>query len=197
MLGEHGLAATYLERAYLGMESRVRELRAAQDEEGLPGEPKEPEGIELNPGAGRGAEKDPGETEEPPETGGGGEPAGETLLPRAAPRRAPPTPEEVQARIQLLEKAMIEIAATAGILHFLAGDRQQCEAWFARAFAVSPTSAYVELKLGLSLIAEGRASAAIVNLDKFRLAVPGTAGSFLGVLLDRIERKHGIVRGGK
>ena len=204
LLGEHGLAASYLEKAFLGIEIRVRDLRERMAEEGLPPSKEEPgTGGESR----KGKIPDPGESEGPGERDGkegggesapkGGEeekPAEDPVLP-PTPALPPPAPGAVAAQVQRLERAMVELAAAAGTLYFLAGEPPKSEEWFGRAFALDPTSPYVELKLGLSLLVEGRPAAAAANLARFRKTLPASAAPFLGVLLDRIGVKYKIAKG--
>ncbi|MHC4779587.1 MAG: tetratricopeptide repeat protein, partial [Planctomycetota bacterium] len=105
---------------------------------------------------------------------------------------APPEPRNVQTRgqqIRALQQASIEIAAVIGVLCYLTSDFPKADDWFARAFEIDPTSYFLDLKLGLALLREGRKEKAGQHFGKFRKGFEGCEGVLIITLLDRIEMK--------
>ena len=95
--------------------------------------------------------------------------------------------ETIPARINAGESAAVEFAAAAALKHILSGDRARVDEWFARSFALDPTSRFVELKLGVALLLEGREQKARENLARFIGSLRGGARLFFQALLDALS----------
>ena len=92
-------------------------------------------------------------------------------------------------QVRSLERAGSELAAVIGLLHHLTGDFPKAGEWFALAFEKDPASRYVELKLALVLLREGRPEAAAKHLEKFRASFKENEGSVIRSLIDRLDKK--------
>ncbi|MHC5038236.1 MAG: tetratricopeptide repeat protein [Planctomycetota bacterium] len=122
----------------------------------------------------------------------------EEQLLEANPEKGEPEPggsriqTAAQERIKAMEAALIEIAAMAGLLQFLGGELSQSQIWFGRAFALDPTSRYLELKLALTLIQEKRVEKAKPHLQNFKKDLGDDPASLVLTLLTHVEEKYGL-----
>lgn len=159
---EHGLAASYLERAFAGIMERLRDLQESA------GEAESGEGTPAGDGSGEGAGPLEGEG-----------------IPEVAPKPSP-----AREQIRALEAACIQIGAVIGALKFLTGEYPRSDDWFARAFEIDPTCIYLDLKTALALIREGKTAEAGRSMARFRESIARERSGVMLTLVERIEARH-------
>ncbi|GEM_PF-3136522 len=92
------------------------------------------------------------------------------------------------SRVPALERGAVEIAGVTALLHVLAGDADTARTWFNHAGSFDPTSPYVDLKIAVKFIRDGKLRPAAEHISAFLDTLPEGDG-LVRTLVNRLLKQ--------